>query len=54
MAEEVTQAAAEEKEATKGQQVHVDDPSERRIGEAEVLLDRRERDADDRDVEDDH
>ena len=52
--EEVAEAAAEEQEAAEGDQVGVHDPRERLLGEAEVLADRRQRDADDRDVEHDH
>ena len=52
--EEVAEAAAEQEEAAEGDQVRVHDPRERLVGEAEVLLDRRQRDADDRHVEDDH
>ena len=48
VAEEVAQPAAEEQEAAEGEQVRVHDPRERRLGEPEVLLDRRQRDADDR------
>ena len=43
--EEVAQPAAEQQEAAEGEQVGVDDPGERRLGEAEVLPDRRQRDA---------
>ena len=54
MAEEVAQPAAEQEEAAEGEQVGVDDPGERRLGEAEILADRRQGDAHDRHVEDDH
>jgi len=54
MAEQVTQPAPEKEETAERQQVRVDDPRERRLREPEVLLDRRERHADDRHVEDDH
>ena len=54
MAEEVAEPAAEEQEAAVREQVAVHDPGERRLREAEILLDRRQGDADDRDVEDDH
>ena len=54
MPEEVAEPAAEQEEASEGQQVGVDDPRERGLGEAEVLADRGEGDADDGHVEDDH
>ena len=54
VAEEVAQPAAEQQEAAEREQVRVDDPRERRLGEAEILADRRQRDVDDRDVEHDH
>jgi hypothetical protein len=41
-AEQVAEAAAQEQKANERQQVGVDDPGERRVGEAEVLLDRRQ------------
>src|SRR5205807_8478189 len=45
---------SEQQEAAVGQEIAVDDPGERRLGEPEVGPDRRERDADDGDVEHDH
>ena len=52
--EEVAQPAAEQQKAAEREQVGVHDPGERRLGEAEVLPDRRQRDTDDRHVEHDH
>ena len=52
--EEVTEPAPEQQEAAERQQVRVDDPRERGVGEAEVFLDRGQRDPDDRHVEHDH
>jgi len=54
VAEEVAEAAAEEKEATEREQVSVHDPRERLLGEAEVVADRRQRHVHDRGVEHDH
>ena len=54
VAEQVAEPAAEQQEAAERQQVGVHDPGERRLREAEVLADRRQRDADDRHVEHDH
>src|SRR5207302_6680587 len=54
VAEEVTEPPSEQQEAAVGQEIAVDDPGERRLGEPEVGPDRRERDADDGDVEHDH
>ena len=54
MAVEVAEAAAQEEEAAAGEQVGVDDPDQRRLAEAEVGADRRQRDVDDRHVEHDH
>ena len=54
VAEEVAEPAAEEHEAAEGQHVGVDHPGERRLREAEVLADRRQRDVHDRRVEHDH
>ena len=53
-AEQVGGAAAEEQEAGEGQRVGVDHPLQVDGREAEVVADRRQRDVDDRDVEDDH
>ena len=44
MAEEVAEPAAQQQEAAEGEQVRVHHPGERRLGEAEVLADRRQRD----------
>jgi hypothetical protein len=52
--EEITKSPAEEKEASEGDQVGVDDPRERLFRETEIRTNRRERDADDRHVKDDH
>ena len=54
LTEQVTEPAAQQQEAAEGQQVRVDDPGERRLGEAEVGSDGRERDVHDRRVEHDH
>src|SRR3982751_6379913 len=54
MAVEVAEAAAQEEEAAAGEQVGVDDPDQRRLAEAEVGADRRQRDVDDGRVEHDH
>src|SRR4029079_25662 len=45
---------AGEREAAEGQGVRVDDPLEIGLAEPKVLLDRRERDVDDRRAQDDH
>ena len=52
--EQVAGAAAEQQEAAEDERVGVDDPLEVRLREAEVFLDRRQRDVHDRRVEDDH
>ena len=54
VAVQVAEPAAEQEEAAAGQQVGVDDPDQRRLGEAEVGADRGQRDVDDRHVEHDH
>jgi hypothetical protein len=54
VAEEVAQPAAEQQEAAEGQQIRVHDPGKRRLREAEVVPDRRQRDVHDRAVKDDH
>jgi hypothetical protein len=51
---EIAEPPAEQQKAAVRQQVGVDDPGQRGVGEAEVVLDRGQGDADDRDVEDDH
>ena len=53
-AEQVGEPPAEQQEAAEGQEVGVHDPRERRLREAEVVPDRRQRDVHDRRVEDDH
>ena len=53
-ADEVAEPAGEQQQAAEGDQVAVDDPGEARLREAEVILDRRQRDVDDGHVEDDH
>jgi hypothetical protein len=47
-------ASAQQQEAAEDECVGADHPLQVRVGEAEVGLDRRERDVHDRDVEDDH
>ena len=54
VAEEVAEPPAEQQEAAEGEQVGVHDPRERRLREAEVLADRRQRDVHDGRVEHDH
>ncbi len=54
LAVQVAEPAAEQQKASVREQVRVHHPREGRVGEAEVVLDRGQRDADDRDVEDDH
>ena len=53
-AEEIRQPAAEEQRAAEEDRVRGDDPLQARLREAEVGLDRRQRDVHDRHVEDDH
>jgi hypothetical protein len=52
--EEVGEPAAEQQHAAEQDRVRGDDPLEVRLREAEIGLDRRQRDVHDRDVEDDH
>ena len=52
--DQVAGAPAEQEEAAEEQRVGVDDPLQARLGEAEVGLDRRQRDVHDRRVEDHH
>ena len=52
--EEVGRTSAEEEESSEHQRVGADDPLQVLLGEPEVDLDRRQRDVDDRDVEDGH
>ena len=54
LADQVAEPAGEQQQAAEGDQVGVDDPGEVALGEAQVVLDRRERDVHDRRVEDDH
>ena len=54
LAVQVAEPAAEQQKASVREQVRVHHPREGRVGETEIVLDRGERDADDRDVEDDH
>ena len=54
VAEQVAEPAGQQQEAAERQQVGVDDPGQRRLGEAEVGLDRRQRDVHDARVEHDH
>jgi hypothetical protein len=53
-AEDVGEAPAQQEEAAEDERVGADHPLEVLLGEAEVGLDRRERDVHDRDVEHDH
>jgi hypothetical protein len=53
-AEQVTEAAGQQQQAAEADQVGVHNPGEVRLGEAEVVLDRRQGDVHDRRVEDDH
>ena len=52
--EQVAEPPAEQQAAAVSQQVRVHDPRERGLGEAEVVLDRRQRDVHDRHVQHDH
>ena len=52
--DDVRGAAAEQQEAAEQQRVAVDHPLQVGLAELQVLLDRRQRDVDDRRVEDDH
>ena len=54
VSEEIAEPPAEQQKAAEGEQIGIDDPGERRLGEAEVLPDRRQCDVHDRRVEDDH
>ena len=54
VAEEVAEPPPEEQEAAVREQVRVDDPRQRALGEAEILPDRRQRHVHDRHVENDH
>jgi hypothetical protein len=53
-ADQVAEPAGQQQQSAEGDQVGVDHPRERRLREAEVALDRRQRDVHDRGVEDDH
>jgi hypothetical protein len=52
--EQVGHAAAEQQESAEGDRVGGDHPLHALLGDAQVLLDRRDRDVHDRDVEDGH
>ncbi len=54
LADQVAEAPREQEQAAERDQVGVHDPGEVALGEAEVVLDRRQRDVDDRRVEHDH
>jgi hypothetical protein len=54
LADQVAEAAGQEQQSTEGDHVGVDDPGQVALAEAEVVLDRGERDVHDRDVEHDH
>ena len=51
---EVAEPSAEEEKAAARQQIGIEDPHQRRLGEAEVGADRRQRDFDERRIEHDH
>jgi hypothetical protein len=51
---EVARSTAEQKEATERERVRVDDPLQVGLGHLRVALNRRQRDVDDRRVENDH
>ena len=52
--DEVSEPSRQQEQPAEGDQVGVDDPGQARLREAEVLLDRGQRDVHDRRVEDDH
>ena len=52
--DEIAGAASEEQETPERERVRVDDPLQVGIGHVQVFLDRRQRDVDDRRIEDDH
>jgi hypothetical protein len=54
LAEQITEPAGKQEQAAEGDQIGVDHPREAALGEAQVALDRRERDVHDRRVEHDH
>ena len=54
MSEEIAEPPAEQQKAAEGEQIGIDDPGEGRLGEVQVLPDRRQRHVHDRRVEDDH
>ena len=54
LAEQVGGTPAEHQKSGERDRVGVDDPLQVRVGEAEARVDRRQRDVDDRDIEDDH
>ncbi len=53
-ADQVAEPAGQEQQAAEGDEERVDHPGEVRLAEAEIGLDRGQRDVHDRDVEDDH
>jgi hypothetical protein len=54
MPEQVAEPSTEQQEAAVREQIPVDDPREGGLREAEILANRGQRDADDRDVKHDH
>jgi hypothetical protein len=54
MPEEIAQPTPEQQEAPEREQIGIHDPGERLLGKGEVLADRRQSNADDRHVENDH
>jgi hypothetical protein len=54
LADQVAQAPREQQQAAERDHVGVDHPGEVALGEAQVILDGRQRDVDDRAVDDDH
>jgi hypothetical protein len=52
--EEIAEPPAEQEEPSEADQVRVHDPRKRLLRETQITADRRERDPDDRDVEDNH
>jgi hypothetical protein len=53
-AEQVSKAAGQQQQSAEADQVGVHDPGEVRLGEPQIVLDRRQGDVHDRRVEDDH
>ena len=54
LADQVAEAARQQQQSTEGDQVGVDDPGEVALAEAEVVLDRGQRDVHDRGIQHDH